>query len=396
MGEPTLVDEGSETPVAAPPQYVVHTRLNAGDDLQLSYLATTSSIEAGARLDLDRAVELDAPDIGFAGLVGTPYVYTGSCTEPTITRWEVASDGSLREGPQLSFAPLGLADACIDSALGLYSPQRAFYRPFQSAIPEIVVWNPTTMEIVGTIELPGVEPEGELLPVVTLSTRSDRLFVTVFWEGGFDADWTKFGDHVRVLEIDPESLEVLSSSDEPRCNSLSWTSATSDETAYFSPYSYNTTIRSVLGDERGAQSCGLRIVPPGSSFDQGYELDLSAIAGGRPAGDLVVLDDETAFLHVWHEELVSPLAADGSNWEDVIGENGFLWYKWPLGASTAERIPEQTPGNFTVLVGVEDRKFVAHFSDDFSSTTLEELDASGAITPALSGAGQIFEVVRVR
>src|SRR5262245_28509583 len=88
---------------ATAPLYVVHTRVNAAEDVQLSYLASVSSIEAGAELDLDGAIELEAPDVGIVGLPGTPYVYAGSCADPTITRWEVGADGTFHEGPRLSF-----------------------------------------------------------------------------------------------------------------------------------------------------------------------------------------------------------------------------------------------------------------------------------------------------
>jgi hypothetical protein len=374
--------------------YVLHTRVSSLDFNQESnFLLTVPSIEAGATFNLDTAYELGS-DIGLASVPGSPFVWAGSCTEPTLTRWEVKPDGSLEAGPRMSFANLGLTDACIQSGT-LFSADKAYHLPFQSDTPEIIVWNPTTMEISSTIALPGVEPEGDLLPVITLATRRDRLFVTVFWEGSFDQDWTLFGDHVRVIEIDTTTDTIVGQSEDTRCNSLSWASGTSDGTLYFSPYSYNTPVRAILGDEHGAASCGLRIVPPASSFDQGYHVDLAALAGERPAGDLIVLNDEVAFIHVWHDELVTPLTPERSNWEDVLGENGFLWWRWPIGSDAAEPILEQSPSNFTITMEVDGRKFQSHFSDDFSSTVLEELDPSGLIRPALAGPGQVFEVVSI-
>ncbi|HVW24965.1 MAG TPA: hypothetical protein VHC69_06315 [Polyangiaceae bacterium] len=376
------------------PLYVLHTRVSTGDE-QVSYLATTTSIDAGSTFDLKNAIELPSGDVSLLRLEGTPYLYTGSCDDPTVTRWEVGKDGSIVQESTLSFQGAGQTDACFDSEFGIYSAERAFYVPFQSSSPVIVVWNPTTMQVVTTIPLP-VQQEGDLLPLTNLSARGDRLFATVSWQGAFDADSSKFGDHVHVIEIDTATNKIVNESDEPRCNELTLSSKTSDGTLYYSTYSGDANIRWALGSSHGVDPCALRIVPPDSSFDQGFDVDLQSLAGGRPAGGLEMLNDDTAFIRVWHSELVDPLAPDLSNWEDVTGENGFLWWKWSLGSTQAERIPDQSPGNYTLTIAVDGRRFESHWSDDFSSTTLEELDPEGVIRPALSGKGQIFEIIRVR
>jgi hypothetical protein len=395
-GGSTGHDDDEDGGAAAAPLYVLHTRVSSADfNQQSSYLVAVSSIEHGTTFDLDRAVELDATDVGLVGMTGSPYVYAGSCSEPIVTRFEVHDDGTFTKGPKLSFANLGVSQACLDSRVGLHSATKAYFAENQAAEAQVVVWNPSTMEIEKTIALPDVGPEGKLLPLVNLFPSGDRLFVVVSWQESFDEDYTYFGDHVRLIVIDTKTDEVISQSDDPRCNELVQGSSTSGGTLYLSPYSGDTPIRSILGDEHGVDSCGLRVVPPGKTFDQGYEVDLAALAGGRPAGDLVLVSDDVAFIHVWHSELVDPIKKDLSNWEEATGQNGFLWWRWPLGATKAERIPDQKPGNYTIVTSVDGRKFFNHWSDDFTSTTLEELTPDGTIVPSLSGPGQLYEVVRV-
>ncbi len=52
---------------------------------------------------------------------------------------------------------------------------------------------------------------------------------------------------------------------------------------------YVAPLRSV-----GPPNCG-RIARPGEA-DTGYQLDMSSLAGGRPAGDFTLLDDQTALI----------------------------------------------------------------------------------------------------
>ena len=99
----------------------------------------------------------------------------------------------------------------------------------------------------------------------------------------------------------------------------------------------------MLGDARGVEGCALRIQPGADRFEPGYTLDLAAITGGRPAGDVALVGDSTAFLRVWHAELVTPLSPDGSNWESVLQEPGFLWWTWRMGAELPVRAASMYP-----------------------------------------------------
>jgi hypothetical protein len=154
----------------------------------------------------------------------------------------------------------------------------------------------------------------------------------------------------------------------------------------------------MLGDGRGVDSCSLRVVPPDSTFDRAYDVDLSALAGGRPAGSLFLVDDDTAFIRVWHSDLVTPLAADKSNWEEVLAEPGFLWWRWRIGDEQATPIADQSPAasEATGLFAVDGRKFVPRVDANYTETTLDELDPTGALAPALRGPGNVWGIARVR
>jgi len=373
------------------PLYVVSTTVSAGG-VDQGYLVPVRSIEAGATFDLEQAMEIS--DSTIAAQTGSPFLYVGSSAEPSITRWSLQQDGSLLRERTLSLSNFGLNRALVGSEL-FHSSEKA-YLP-DDANQQLIVWNPAAMEVIGSIPL-GTDREGALQPSMSVTVRSDRVIVVVSWQGDFDDDWSVFGRRTRVISIDPNTDRVVGASDEERCNYLFWGSTSSDGTAYFSPLSYYSPIRSMLGGDRGVDSCGLRIVPPGVSFEAGYEVDLSSLVGGRPAGNLFIVDDSVAFLRVWHSELVPPVLADKSNWQDVINESGFLWWRWRIGSPTAEQIQGQEPGASETpgLYVVDGRKFLPRVAADYSSTTLDELEASGALRPTLTGPGNIWGIVRMR
>jgi len=375
------------------PLYVITTRVSTTGGAKHSFLLTVPSLGPEIHIDLERATRLDTESPAF-GVRGKPFVYSAAESEPTLLRWRVQADGSLQQASAVSFASAGLRRLDAAASLSFFAGDKAYFcNRFDPA--SIVIWNPETLEVRGTIEL-DLPVIAQMLPQVVLSQRADRLFAVVSWQQAFSTDWTRFGDHVQVIAIDTATDQVVSRVDEPRCNLLSATSSGSDGTAYFSPSSYYAPLRSMLGDARGVDGCALRIQPGADRFEPGYTVDLAAITGGRPAGDVALVSSSTAFLRVWHAELVTPLRPDGSNWETVIQEPGFLWWTWRIGAEQAEPIAEQQPSKDAQVFVVDGTTYTAAHSEDGSTSLLEQLDPSGALRPALSGPGEIYGVFRVR
>ena len=372
--------------------FVLTTSVQTGDD-STGYLVPVASLDSGATFDLKDALEL--PESLVAARTGDPYFFTATLEDPVITRWEPKGDGAFEAKQTLSFANLGVGRSwAVDPNL-FYARDRAYFTDDRNR--QVVVWNPETMTLVTTIPL-DVEPDGALEPWLTMTLREDRIFVVASWEEGSAGDWTRFGEHVRIIEIDPATDAVVASTDEPRCNSFTWTSTTSNGTTYFSPMSWFAPIRAMMGAEHGVASCGLRIVPPATSFDESYQVDLSALAGGRPAGTLFLVGDDVAFMRVWHEELVDELADDKSNFEDIINQAGFKWWRWQVGAEAATVVAGQEPSASEVaaLFSVDGSSWVPRPAADYSTTTLDQLDSKGEIHAGLSGPGTITSLTRLQ
>ncbi|HKO94304.1 MAG TPA: hypothetical protein VJU61_24290, partial [Polyangiaceae bacterium] len=357
------------------------------------------SLDASVTVDLRNAIEFPG-GANAVGIDGEPYVYVGLWSSPTVERWDLQADGSLRRGPSISFANLGVTDTSSVAFTPIVSRNKSYFADYTGA--KLVTWNPAAMEAVGTIELP-LENEGALVPVLMsyLTVRDDSVLVNSFMNDLDDG--TKYSDRSRLLAIDTRTDEVVSVDEWVGCEKMQLAGQTSDGTAYYTADNSRTFVRHVLGAGYGAAACGLRVVPSGKTFDQGYNVDLRQLVGGRPVvGDMMVVSDTLAFLRVWHEEDV-PQAVTLENFQDVYATTpAFHWWTWEIGSSAAREIPDQVPqAGFADRFSVDGRTFVVDNSlikdDAGGSAPFIELTPSGELRRALTGKGQVGGTIfRVR
>jgi hypothetical protein len=360
-------------------------------DSTTGYILTVPSIEAGTTWSLDDAVEVGRD----AWLSGTDYdadVFVASSQEPMISRWHVQDDGSLIEDATLTFVNLGLSRSReARGSTSLYLENKAY---FLSSDGQIVVWNPRDMAIVGTIPYAGLDgftPEG------LFTGGDDRVLVALTFTEDDPVDSTIYKANVRLLEIDPRTDQIVNEREEPRCNRLYSMSRAPNGSTYYTAPAADTPLRSMLGDGHGPKDCSLRIQPPSNTFDDTFNTDLTGLVGGRPAGGLVMLTDDVAFIRVWHEELAPPLAADKSNYSDLLFSSAYQWWRWNVGSAAAELMPNQVPttGQWDPFT-VDGQKLVPVITPDFGSTELMELLPGGGMQPRISGPGTLLGIVRVR
>ncbi|HTV24820.1 MAG TPA: hypothetical protein VMG12_39275, partial [Polyangiaceae bacterium] len=382
---PSTNDPSTDTPDAPPgPLYVGATRVFSPDSSQ-GYLFAVPSLGSDGVVDLRRSVEIqDAWVFGNPG----PDFFTATIFEPTIVSWHVTAEGNFVKGPTLSFANQGVAGTYTAASTPLYSADKSYF--VDSGSLQVVVWTPREMVFLRTIELPEPPMPG-FEPTAELTIRDGQVLVSMMWTSQ-DSGFTKNGDFVRLVAIDPVTDTVSDVTDDTRCASLSPAGVTSDGTAYFSPWDYHAAVRGVFGAGFGSASCGLRVIPSASALDQGYDIDLSALVGGRPAGGLQLLDDQEALLHVWHEELV---AATPETWSDQRFEPGYKWYRWRLGTNEATELPDQEPSAEGSGWRRLDGKTISFANNaEYTETTLLELDDSGHGQPGLSVPGWIVTMLR--
>jgi hypothetical protein len=377
-GEP---NDGEPGPSASP-LYVLSTNVFSPEGI-IGYVSLVPSLDASVTVDLDAALEFPG-GANSVGIPGEPYIYVGLWSSPTIERWDLQPDGSFVKGPVISFANLGVLDV---SSVAFSPIQRATKSYFTDYVgSKLVSWSPAGMSILGTVPLP-LSNEGALEPRLMsyLTLREDSVLVNAFMEG----DGTLSSDRSRLIAVDIATDQVIGVDEWVGCEKVQLAGQTSDGTAYYTADTGRVMNRAVYGAGHGASPCGLRVVPSGVTFDQGFDVNLSSLVGGRPVvGDLIVVSDDMAFLRVWHDEdAEEPVTPE--NIEVASTARAYRWWTWDLESPSATLIPNQTPmGSFVDRFTVEGRSFIGDNGGRGNAPFIELLP-SGELKPALTAKGQV-------
>jgi hypothetical protein len=350
------------------------------------YLYAFGSLAKGTAVTLTNALEIeDAWVFGDA----KPSFYTAGIFTPTLQRWTVSPSGAFTPGPVLDLSTRGVKGAYSAATVEVYSPTKSYY--VDSPSLQVVVWNPADMTFLKTIplELPTKAGlTGNLDPNIAI--RDGKLFVTAYWNS-IPSGLTEYGDAGRLYAIDIATDSVVSATDVASTGTLGFGGITGNGTVYYSPWDYHATVRGVFGAPYGVASRAVR-VKAGSLTADPVDIDLSALVGGRPAGDLVLLDDTHALIHVWHNELVD---ATPDNWKEKRFEPGYKWHRWTLGETTAPELPNQQPSTEGGGWKGFDGKTVSYVPDaEYENTTLVELLSDGSTRELLTVPGWTTNFVR--
>lgn len=360
--------------------YVLATSVHT-PDITTRYLTTVSSVDAGD-LDLSNAVELPG---------GPVFAHNGAVFAATqsqsIVRFDVDEDGRLVEGLTMSVAGLG-----VEPSFGNYfaSDERAFL--LDSSSLRFVVWNPSTMEIITTLDvedesLVDMEPYGDRF----IELGDGRVLLPLWW-----SDWNREVIHPfasALLLLDTESLTVERFVEAPGCSGTNWGTRTENGDVWLVSDAWSWFFKWI--DESVPASCGIRFT--GTELAQGGSIDLGAKVGGRPAGYFGYAGDGLAYTVALHQEELSSESA-----EDLYSRfNDPAWYVYRLSLdddAPGERVPgiDGASANYVVFDRLEDRFFVRRYDvNGQGRTTLFELPSTGAAQPVLTIPGELFSLERV-
>jgi hypothetical protein len=374
------------------PLYVISAGVATEDDF-IGYLATVKSVDETSTFTLDAAKEIEASWI--FSKEGQPYVYAASLFSPTITRFVVKDDGTLDQDKTVSFADYGVQVAYMAALAPIYSDEKSYF--VDDAQDQLVIWNPKEMKAIGTIPF-GDMPEGALPPAPEGSVFvHDGLIMTAIDWSDWMEDSSAYGSHVRLIAIDPATDKVVSVKDDDRITYAGLQGTGSDGAVYYSPASLISAY-TLIGAGHGSPSRALRVPKGSRAFDPTFTLDLSALVGGRPAGDFTWIDGSTALIRAWHAELADPVTP--ATWQDVLwAQAGFKWWRWHAGDAQAVEIPGQQPGTLGAsVIKVDGKLYVVRTNEDSKTSTLDRIEADGAFHPTLTGPGQFIGsgVLRIR
>jgi len=276
---------------------VAMTRVCGPEDC-LSYLSVFDSMEA-----LEEAGQIDktqAREVSYSqGRVydGSLYLFSRG-EQPTVTRWTVEPDLSLEEQETISFANTGTTIFCeICNVFG--SPELAFH--LDSSAGVLVSWNPTTMSIVDTSEIPEsitARLEGGYADVLFPRVHDGRAYFNAGWS---NSDVPEVVETAAVVAFDVDDptpeLEVI---EDDRCGGT-WAMA---------PFKDDAGNVYVMGDWNAGfyqigilnpietPACLLRIRPGEAEFDPDYYVNLLEVLDAKAVRNAFSMADGKLLVNI--------------------------------------------------------------------------------------------------
>jgi len=363
------------------PRYVIATAVSS-DSGATTYVAVLDSLDMD-ELDLDHAREFGGwSDMGVIG----DWVFVSSGEGPEIERFTVNGDRQLEEAGQISFLSY-TADANFYNQT-LVSPTKAYLTTDSG----FVVWNPTTLEITGTLPYPDVFAAREgIEPYMVLDrgavVRGDRLYVTLAWT---DTEELHMLPDSRIVVIDTKTDQVVDVLDAP-CPDVMVADRNEAGDLYFSNWVYSPGA-TILFDE--SPTCAVRMKAGSEELDDwsfdfanetGHEGAVLAYIGDEHwlyssfLGEKSAYDPESddwfdwLFGDTWQLTAFTPKTGTSS---DVtgIGRNGGGYYSSRFDGITHLLIPENS----------------------YTATSIYALDADGAATRKLHTNGWATRLFKLK
>lgn len=252
---------------------------------------------AEGTLTLNEGVEVGGG--GSTCATGLGYAFVGTADSPVVTRYERDDSGIMIPGPRVSFFNiLGSVFAGRGRAFQFLSEERALYVDRTTGI--VVVWNPTEMSVIESIQLEGYEIEGtapSIVPVLVGEQRDDVLMFVRYNRGGVQLKRSA------LISLNPETLEYTVTT-EDRCGGFFNDVETSDGTIYMASSTF-VTAQQVL-DLSQDEPCMLRVLPGETQFDPDFYVELRDLTGGLPTGGILRGPGDGALIYTYDSELQPP------------------------------------------------------------------------------------------
>jgi hypothetical protein len=235
------------------------------------YVGAVPELPEG-ELDYSGYLELGNVDLSAYG----GWVFAWERETPSLTRYGVREDFSLfQTGEQLSFRNYGAGGQFVGGELAFISPRRAY--ALSSELDLVVVWNPTTMEITGTIPMqPPDVPDG----FVPFAHHPAVVGDKVIWEIVSTNTDTEEIHHVTMLAIaSAETDEPVRYATDERCAGANGGHMDEHGDYYVRADGYWGKY-AAYGPQAGeVGTCVLRIRAGEVEFDRDYLVSMESLTG---------------------------------------------------------------------------------------------------------------------
>jgi hypothetical protein len=322
-------DADSGMPAAGDDGAVLVSAFVRSADSYNVYVGATRGVPTG-KVDYTRWIEFsDAIPYTANG-----FVYVWDLESATLTQFVVQDDLQLEQGPVVSFLDYGLAGG---GSPVFISKDRAYM--LSRALDVIVIFDPTKMEITGSMEIQPPER-----PMLDLQVQSGVLFGdSVIWPIGANSQESQTIDRgVTLLVADAKSDAAPKYIEDERCaggDSLHFTGKPGSGDLYVLANAYWGVFAAYEQDVASVRTCMLRVKSGTREFDKGYMLDLKELTGSYINGPWFHVTGTQFVAHVWDKDVPLPEIAD-----DFWNLEGYKPWLVDIEKRTAERYTDLDKG----------------------------------------------------
>ncbi len=372
--------------VGAGPTYVIQSTVFTVDG-STSYIGTVSTLDGSEEFDATNALELGGTARTF-GPEKAGWIAIGDNEAVTVTRYELDGEDGFRKGKAMGLQNRGITNLSAD--VTFISDTKAYYVDWENA--SFLIWNPTTMEIEGEIDLTSTIARDGWTAMFgdEAIRRGTQLLYPVTWRNTDNEPNVDTSD-TGLITIDTTTNELVDYQVDERCSAGVQISSPNGDTYLVSP------AEVAVGWARGGietPPCVLRVRGNEASFDEDYFVDLSELTGGL-AGDAILASEGALYIRQLDEGVSNP--ADATSVWDVAFAEAWLWYRWDF--DTNQLTPVDGLGYSAGGGGglyIDGKTYLTQSTADYSRTTLVDMSDPAGPKLGLTANGYTYTVLRAR
>lgn len=377
-------DQAAADHAGRDPLYLAMTRV-WDDTTTTSYLHVLASLDAGTEVDTKQALELSGPAKLFS--YGKLWFAVGQGDSPTITRYSLDERGRLVEGASISLQPFGVQD--LWDSLYFVSAEKAYYPDTSSS--QLIVWNPTTMEVTGTVQLPETVRDGYLSYYgVTPITRGEKLIFSVGWFDWLTNDTILPESGLVVIDTETDTVERVDSDE--RCAGITQAIQLPNGDAYFVSSAMAGAAHELGRLEQAP--CALRVRAGEDAFDTQYAAALPDLSGETLIGEPAPGAGDSLLLRALDPALVE-VSEETHTW-DFTGRAEWRWLSWDVTSdevTSLDELPAATADAFWFRL--DGKVLASQTNAEYTETRLVDVTDSEP-HDALTFPGFLQSVARIR
>ncbi len=390
------------------PEGAPDAALDAGEGPPLERFVAVVQIRGGTEASAAILIEDPADDVmldlgegltipGRGDAVGTPFepdvLFTMTSEAPRIERYRVTRAGDfVNEGTlALDAVLLSPPQALTWRSAIFVSPEKAYlFDPFGA---RMILWNPTTMTVLGDAPLPeDLEIPGPLLfPVIggnSFVREGELVFTIGFTNSGTD----QISETSFIVFADTERDEVTRVLTPDECGYLLHGWETAEGELLYGTDVFSTAFEAATDGDVGGPSCVLRV--RGANFTTERVAPPGDLTAGRRAGSFLFVSDTSAFVRVLDEDALPGPASSLTR----IELNNNPYWRWGFIADFASREFSEVEGSplgagFVTSVTQRGRRFALVSDTDFMGSRVVELFPDGTLRPGLRTTQALRNVV---